>query len=244
MASPAFLEVRSLGVRASSRWIVQDVSFEARVGEVTAVIGPNGAGKTTLLETLVGLRPANAGTIRADARLLAGFGDFAKTFAFLPDAGALPPEAGVRTLVEYATTRSARPLGLERLREGLAIEPLLSKPVGILSRGEHQRVALFCTLVLGRRIAVLDEPFSAFDPLQLREVLATIREVARADTAVVASVHQLADAEQIADRILLLADGRTLAFGDPNALKAKAGRPEASLEEVFVTLLEETRRAS
>jgi ABC-type multidrug transport system ATPase subunit len=181
-----------------------------------------------------------AGSVQVNGRPLAAFADFARTFAFLPDAGLLPPEATVRTLVEHAERTSARPIAT--LREGLAIEPLLSKPVGILSRGEHQRVALFCTLVLGRSVVVLDEPFSAFDPLQLRNVLGVIREVA-ASTAVVASIHQLSDAERIADRILLLVEGKKLAFGDRASLESSAGH-SGSLDEIFVALLEGTRRAS
>jgi ABC-2 type transport system ATP-binding protein len=239
--TPATLEVRSLGVRAGARWILQDVGFEAHAGEVTAVIGPNGAGKTTLLESLVGLRRTSAGSVRVNGKPLLAFADFARTFAFLPDAGLLPPEATVRTLVEHAERMGSRPIAA--LRESLAIEPLLSKPVGILSRGEHQRVALFCTLVLGRSVVVLDEPFSTFDPLQLRNVFAVVREIAGAPTAVVASVHQLSDAERIADRILLLVDGKKLAFGDRASLAASAGH-SGSLDEIFVSLLEGTRRAS
>jgi ABC-2 type transport system ATP-binding protein len=238
------LEVRGLGVRVGSRWIVRDVSFQARPGELVAVIGPNGAGKTTLLETMVGLRPANAGTVRVGQRTLDRFGDFARTFSFLPDAGMLPPEATVRTLIEHACSLAPRHVETPSLREGLTLEPLLTKPVGILSRGEHQRVALFCALALGRAIAVLDEPFSAFDPLQLRKVLATVRNRIGSTTTVVASIHQLADAERLADRILILADGKMVAFGDLASLRDRVGSPEASLEDVFVLLLEEASLAS
>jgi ABC-2 type transport system ATP-binding protein len=242
-AEPA-LEVRELGVRVGSRWIVRDVSFEAKPGELVAVIGPNGAGKTTLLETMVGLRPASAGMVRFGQRTLDGFADFARHFSFLPDAGVLPPEATVRTLIDHASSRAPREVETRSLREGLALEPLLAKPVGILSRGEHQRVALFCSLALGRAVAVLDEPFSAFDPLQLRQVLATVRDRIGSTTTVVASIHQLADAERVADRILILADGKMVAFGDLASLRDRVGSPEASLEDVFALLLKEANLAS
>jgi ABC-2 type transport system ATP-binding protein len=238
------LEVRGLGARVGSRWIVRDVTFEARRGELVAVIGPNGAGKTTLLETIVGLRPPSAGTVRVQERDLGRFVEFARVFSFLPDAGTLPPEATVRTLIEHASARAARGVEVRMLMEGLTLAPLLAKPVGTLSRGEHQRVALFCTLALGRPLAVLDEPFSTFDPLQLRKVLSTVRDALRSATAAVASIHQLADAERIADRILILAEGRMVAFGDLASLRDRVRSPEASLEEVFVSLLEVANRAS
>jgi ABC-2 type transport system ATP-binding protein len=243
-AEPRALEVRGLGASVGSCSIVREVTFEARPGELVAVIGPNGAGKTTLLETIVGLRSANAGTIRVHERELKRFVEFARAFSFLPDAGTLPPEVTVRTLTEHATARASSDVDARRLMQGLTLEPLLAKPVGILSRGEHQRVALFCVLALGRAVAVLDEPFSTFDPLQLRKVLATVRAVIGSRTAVIASIHQLADAERVADRILILAEGEMVAFGDLAALRERVGRPEASLEDVFVSLLEGANLAS
>jgi ABC-2 type transport system ATP-binding protein len=220
------------------------VSFEARPGELVAVIGPNGAGKTTLLEAIVGLRPMGAGTVRVHRRELGRFVEFARAFSFLPDAGTLPPEATVGTLIEHASAHAPRAFETRALRQGLTLEPLLAHPVGILSRGEHQRVALFCALALGRAVAVLDEPFSTFDPLQLRKVLATVRDAIGSTTAVVASIHQLADAERVADRILILAEGRMVAFGDLRSLRERTGHTEASLENVFVSLLEEANLAS
>jgi ABC-2 type transport system ATP-binding protein len=243
-SSPTLVEVTSLAARVGSRWIVRDVSFQARAGEVTAVIGPNGAGKTTLLEVMTGLRQADAGEVRVDGRPLRRFTDYARVFSFLPDAGVLPPEATVRTLVDHANRLASHRLPLDRLRAGLTVDPLLSKAAATLSRGEHQRVALYCTLALGRPVVVLDEPFAAFDPWQLRSVLAVVREVAGASTAIVASIHQLTDADKIADRILLLAEGKPLAFGDLTELRARAGSSSASLEDVFISLLSRTAHAT
>jgi ABC-2 type transport system ATP-binding protein len=241
--APPALEVRALGVRIGRRWILRDLSFDARPGELVAVIGPNGAGKTTLLESLAGLRPIDAGTVRVHGRDLDRFADFAKFFSFLPDAGILPTEVTVRTLIDRASSFASHD-GVSVLRDGLTIEPLLSKPVGTLSRGEQQRVALFCTLALQRTLTVLDEPFSTFDPLQLRKILATVRRVMGSARTVVASIHQLVDAASVADRILILSEGRAIAFGDLASLRARVRREEASLEDVFVSLLEEASRAS
>jgi ABC-2 type transport system ATP-binding protein len=227
-----------------NRTIVEGVTFQAHAGEITAVIGPNGAGKTTLLEAMTGLRRQDTGEVRVSGRRLDRFADYARSFAFLPDAGVLPPEATVRTLVEHASSLGAGGTSIGRLRAGLALEPFLTKTVGVLSRGEHQRVALFCTLALGRPIVVLDEPFAAFDPLQLRQVLGVVREVANASVAVIASIHQLADADKVADRILLLANGRAVAFGAPASLRAQAGGASTSLEDVFISLLSRDRDAS
>jgi len=91
---------------------------------------------------------------------------------------------------------------------------------------------------------VLDEPFGAFDPLQLEKVQRAVRCVTRAGAAVLASIHQLSDAEQMADRVLLLAEGRALAFGTLVELRAEAGHAQMTLRDVFLTLLARRSRAA
>jgi ABC-2 type transport system ATP-binding protein len=238
------LVVEGLSVHVGRRAIVEQVSFTAHAGEVTAVIGPNGAGKTSLIEAITGVRPASAGSVRIAGGTLASFADCARAFAYLPDQGELAAEVSVRTLVAHALGNATGLVDSEQLRRLLSVESLLDMGAGVLSRGERQRLLLFTTLVLGRPIVVLDEPFSTFDPLQLRDVHRAIRTVAASGAAVLASIHQLADAEKIADRVLLLADGRSIASGTLASLKAEAGDPDLSLEDIFVTLLGRSSRVA
>ncbi|HEX3593976.1 MAG TPA: ABC transporter ATP-binding protein [Polyangiaceae bacterium] len=197
------LEVRDVTVRAGSRALLEGVSFAAEAGEIVGVIGPNGAGKTTLLEALVGLRRTGSAVVTFRGERLSSFHDRARTFAFLPDAAELAFELDVRALVTHALRFRPRPAELvDELRDALRIADLLEAPAGVLSRGERQRVALFCALAVDRPVVVLDEPFNAFDPLQLREVLGAVRRVSEAGAAVVATVHQLRDAQKIATLIV------------------------------------------
>jgi len=235
------LAVERLEVRAGARRIVKQVSFTARPGEVTAVIGPNGAGKTSLLEAIAGLRTTESGTVSVGGQACASFRDRARSFAYLPDRSELAAEASVATLVAHALRYATADIEVAELRRWFAIEALLDRGAGVLSRGEQQRVLLFSALVLGRPIVLLDEPFSAFDPLQLRDVHRAVRSIAAGGATVVASIHQLTEAEKVADRVLLLAEGEAIAFGTIAELKAEAGNGELPLEEVFVALL--ARRA-
>jgi len=237
MSERGALRVRSLSVSVRARRLLNDVSFEAAPGEVLCVVGPNGAGKSTLLNALVGLSLPSEGSITLN-RLLSQFADFAAVFAFLPDGGELPAEATVQTLTEHALAgaRRADPL-VAKLQTALAINALLKQPAGTLSRGERQRVQLFCTLVQDKPVVVLDEPFGTFDPLQLRNVLEAVNEVAASGAIVVAAVHQLADAEKVADRILILDGGRCLAFGPLASLREESGLEGATLEAIFLALL-------
>ena len=232
------LTVRDITVRAGSRILVDGASLEVAAEEVVAIIGPNGAGKTTLLEAMLGLRRADAGNVLLDGAPLATFAARARAFAYLPDAAELPPELGVREVTEHALAHRARPRELvDLLRERLDVSTLLDSPCGVLSRGEKQRVALFVALAVQRPVVVLDEPFNAFDPLQLRDVLAAVKLVADSGARLLATVHQLGDAEKVANRFLLLAEGRRVAWGDLESLRAEAKRPGGSLEDVFVALL-------
>jgi ABC-2 type transport system ATP-binding protein len=233
----ARLAAIDLTVRSARRVLLDRVGFEAAASKVTVVLGPNGAGKTTLLEAVLGVRE-RSGVVKVDGRELRGFSEACRAFAFLPDALELPPEADVRTVVDHAASLRARdPALVVELRRLLRTDPLLASPIGTLSRGEKQRVALLATLVLDRPVVLLDEPFGAFDPLALRDVLAAVRLVAEEGAAIVATVHQLADAQRVGDVFLLLAEGRSVAFGDLRSLRARAGAPDGSLEDVFVALL-------
>jgi len=238
------LYAERITIRAGRRRIVEEVSFRARPAEVTAVIGPNGAGKTSLLEAIVGLRPAESGAVYVDGRQLGSFRDHARMFAYLPDQGEVATELTGRTLVRHALACATGKAPVAELRQLLEIEPLLDRGAAVLSRGERQRLLLFCTLVLGRRFVVLDEPFSAFDPLQLEKVQLALACSTRAGATILASIHQLADAEQMARRVLLLAEGRALAFGTLAELQAEASAPHATLREVFLALLARRPRAA
>lgn len=232
------VEARGVTLTRGGQRVLDGVSFDVRAGEVVAVIGPNGAGKTTLLECLVGLRRPDFGDVRSEGLGLRSLPDFARTFSYMPDDAPPPPEVDVATLVAHARRFGATtPARAEELIDRLALGPLLEARAGELSRGERRRVSLFCALAAERPALVLDEPFGAFDPLQLLDVLAVVRAHAGAGRAVIASVHQMADAEKIADRFLLLRGGGVVAFGARSELARLAGRSGGTLEELFLALL-------
>jgi ABC-type multidrug transport system ATPase subunit len=240
----SLLDVVGSTVRAGRRLLVRDVGFDARAGEVVAIVGANGAGKTTLLEAIVGLRPAT-GEVRVGGRPIRRFADAARAFSFLPDAAPLPAEVRVATLIEHALSVRPRPREIvDALLDALELGVLLGAPAAVLSRGERQRVGLFAALAVERPIVVLDEPLAPFDPLKLRRVLGALRLVASAGSAIVASVHQLADAEKLAARFLVLADRVSLGFGGLDSLRVAAGLATGTLEDVFLALLDRGRDAA
>jgi ABC-2 type transport system ATP-binding protein len=227
-STPA-LAVRELGVVAGRRSILASVSFSVASGEVLVVLGPNGSGKTTLLEAIAGLRPGSSGVVEAAGSVLRTFGDRCRCIAYMPDDEQLPDE-----------TTLASALGLHHddpMVSTFGLQPLLGARATEVSRGETKRARLCATLALGRPVLLLDEPFAAFDPRQLREVLPRFRDALRSSAAIV-TVHQMRTAELVADRLLLLADGRVVANGTLDELRGAAGLSDAALDDVFMQLLE------
>ena len=231
---PSAIDVERLCVSRNGRRVLDGVSFAAHAGEIVAVVGPNGAGKTTLLEAMVGLVPSTTTRLVARGAAIRSFADRAQTFAYMPDEARLPEETSVRTLLAAVSNASAAATDFARR---LGAGALLDRRGGELSRGEAKRVSLAATLALVRPVVVLDEPFGAFDPVQLDDVLGVVRDCARLGAAVVVTVHQMSTAERIADRIVLLAEGRSVATGSLEELRALAGAPSAPFEDVFRRLL-------
>jgi ABC-2 type transport system ATP-binding protein len=162
--------------------------------------------------------------VRWDGRELASLRERARVLAYMPDELVLPDEMPI-----------ALALGVERA--GLDVGPLLAARGGELSRGEAKRVQLAAALATDRPLLLLDEPFGAFDPRQLRAIVPEVREAAR-DRALLVTVHQMRTAERVADRIVLLAGGRVIADGSVAELRARTSLPDAPFDDVFLALLE------
>jgi iron complex transport system ATP-binding protein len=228
------LSVRNLEVIAGNRRVLRNISFDVAPGEVVAVLGPNGSGKTTLLEAIAGLRPSTGRV--SIGRPLRTFAERAKKLAYMPDADVLPEEA----TLGIALGLSSR----DPIVSTFDLRPLLSARATEVSRGESKRAELGAALKLARAVALLDEPFAAFDPRQLRALIPLFRDAVKR-TAVLVSAHQMRTAELVADQLLLLSEGRAIAFGTLSELRARAELDHsAPLDEVFLRLLDEDDRAS
>jgi ABC-2 type transport system ATP-binding protein len=239
------LTVDGLCVRRGNRTVLHDVSFALEAGEIVTVIGANGAGKSSLLEAVLGFLPAEAGRIRHHGVEIGSLPKRAQVFSYMPDEAEPPAEVSVQTLLEHAVRYGRAPNATaEDLKQRLGLSALMGARAEELSRGEKRRVSLFGALCSNRPVLVLDEPLGAFDPLQLLDVLAVLNDRARAGAALLISVHQMSDAEKIASRVLLLHEGRVLAFASLAHLRSRMDRPQASLEEIFLILLREAHAPS
>jgi ABC-type multidrug transport system ATPase subunit len=212
-----------------------DVSFGVWRGEILGLIGPNGSGKTTLLESVAGLLPVNAGSVLWQRSSLPQHRRREVIF-YLPDG--LRPWDGqhvVRVLEFFASAFGQQAAGLDEVTRSVGLEQVLSKRVYALSKGYAHRLMLALALLTPHPVLLMDEPFDGFDIRQTREIMALIRRVAARGRTFTLAIHQLADAERVCDRFILLADGRVCGVGSLDDLRARIGQT-AGLEDIFLAL--------
>lgn len=211
------------------RRVVDDFSFELRPGEVVGLLGPNGAGKTTCFYMVVGLVPADKGTIRMDGIDLSRLPMAARARAGL---GYLPQEPSIfrRLSVEdnllavlelrKDLNRPARRQEADSLMGELQITHLRDQPGISLSGGERRRVEIARALAGKPSYMLLDEPFAGVDPITVGEIQRLVRLLKARGLGVLITDHNVRETLGICDRAYVLAHGSVLAAGDPESLLA------------------------
>ena len=200
---------------------VDDLGLEIRPGETVALLGPNGAGKTTAVELMLGLRRPDAGRVRIFGGSPVDAIASGRVGAMLQE-GDLPPGAKVGELVDLVRGLYPRPLPLaDALRLG-DVEEIADRRVERLSGGQRQRVRLAIALAGGPELLVLDEPTAAMDVAARRSFWSAAGEYVSDGRSLVFATHRLEEADEVADRIVVMASGRLVADGSPDAVKATA----------------------
>jgi ABC-2 type transport system ATP-binding protein len=224
---------------------VADVSVSIREGEVLALIGPNGSGKTTLFECIAGLLPYESGTISMDGAALTPRERASRIF-YLPDGIAPWPAQTVRWVLDFTlgffgppAAKAASAARRDEVVRQLDLGPLLSSPIGTLSKGQRKRALLAVGMLTPHPVLLADEPFAGLDLRQTREVGAALRAHAATGRTLFLSIHQINDAARVCDRFVLLSAGRVRGEGTLQELAAHAApsTPSSpSLEEIFLAL--------
>ena len=220
---------------------VRDLSLAVAAGEFFALLGPNAAGKTTTIKILCGLMSATSGTARIcghdvqthplDARQYLAY---VPDFPFLYDK--LTPVEFLRFTGKVFRMESDRiEEELRKLVTRFHLETHAGKAIDTLSHGTRQRVAIAAALIHDPRVIVIDEPMVGLDPQHARAVKDVLKERVDAGATVLLSTHQLSMAEELADRIGIMHEGRLVAVGNRNQLADQAGR-SGPLESVFLEL--------
>lgn len=215
------VEVNDLVVRYGDLTAVDGISFTARAGQVLAVLGPNGAGKTSTVETLEGYRRPTSGTVRVCG--LDPVGDHRKLvgrIGVMLQVGGIPNQMRVGEAVRLYASYYPDPLDPAGLIDRVGLTERTRTTWRQLSGGEQQRLSLALALVGRPRVAFLDEPTAGIDPAGRVVVRDLVTSLAADGVCVVLTTHDLADAQRIADHIVIVDHGRILASGTPDELTA------------------------
>ncbi|MBO3744554.1 ATP-binding cassette domain-containing protein [Streptosporangiaceae bacterium NEAU-GS5] len=218
--------------KSFGRPVLDGVSLAVRPGEVFGFVGANGAGKTTTMRIVMGVLTPDGGEVRWQGEPL----DFAarRTFGYLPEERGLYQKMRVAEQITYfgrlhGLTPQAAARATGALVERLGLAERANETVQALSLGNQQRVQLAVALVHDPAVLVLDEPFSGLDPLAVDALGEVLRERARGGVPVIFSSHQLELVERLCDSVGIIANGRIVAGGTVDELRA-GGR---TLTEIF-----------
>jgi ABC-2 type transport system ATP-binding protein len=246
--SPA-LRIRHL-VKVFTRPAVDGIDLTIARGEFYALLGPNGAGKTTTLRMVTGLVLPDQGTIEVfgiDA--IAEPRRAKQLIAWLPDEPLLYDKLTVAEYLEFIAglwgmdVRRAEHNAEELLRRLDLWEHRNERCEGF-SRGMKQKAALAGALLHEPRLLILDEPLTGLDATIAREVKDLLLERARGGCTIILTTHIMEVAERLVDRIGIIQRGRILAEGTLEELRSRAGRSNATLEELFLGLVSQPNVAS
>ena len=235
------IELKNIVKRFGDLVAVNDLSLTVQRGEFFAVLGPNAAGKTTTIKILTGLIKPTSGTAR-----IAGFDvqthplEVRQRLAYVPDFPFLydkltPLEfirfTGQMFRMEESLLRSKAEVLIKRFN----LEAYLRKPIEGLSHGTRQRVAIVSALLHEPEVFVIDEPMVGLDPHHSRVVKDVLKERSLEGTTVFLSTHQLSVAEEMADRIGIIHQGKLVAVGTRDELRQQSGAT-GPLERTFLAL--------
>ena len=223
---PDALEVAGLRKSYGSVQAVRDVGFTVRSAEIVALLGPNGAGKTTTLEILEGFRTRDGGVARV---LGLDPGDRSSARELRERTGLVLQDIAVEP---YLTVREtiARSAGYYRAPRRVAdviglvgLAGLERRKVRSLSGGQKRRLDLALGLIGDPELLYLDEPTTGFDPAARRDAWELVRELRADGTTILLTTHDMAEAQALADRVVVLSAGVVVAEGRPDELGARNG---------------------
>ncbi len=226
---------------------VQDLSFEVHRGEVLGLLGPNGAGKTTTLDMLTTLRPLDGG--RAT---VAGFDVATQPRQVRGVIGVAGQSAAVDEMLTarenlrlfgwlYRLNRSTLAHRVEEVVSQFGLTEFADRPASTYSGGERRRLDVAAALIADPPVVFLDEPTVGLDPRSRSTLWQTITDLAEQGTTIVLTTQYLEEADRLADRIVLIGQGRKLADGTPRELKTSLERDVLEVEVATETDLTTAR---
>lgn len=222
--------------------VITDITFDVNPGEICGLIGLNGAGKSTTIKTIIGQLTPFSGRVEVEKlSILENQRGYRQSIAVIPESPVLYEELTFREHIEFVA-RSYNQMNEETMAHAMELVEAfrLTKQLdwfpAYFSKGMKQKVLIVCALMLDVPVYVVDEPFLGLDPLGIRMLLQVLKEKKEKGAAILMSTHVLDTAEKYCDRFIVLHEGKVIAQGDIEGLRATSNIEENSLEEIYFAL--------
>ena len=217
------IEVKNLTKRFGQKTAVDNISFTVKKGEVLGFLGPNGAGKSTTMRMITGYLPPTEGQISVDGADVVNEPIAAKArIGYLPEAAPLYADMTVVSFLRFmAELRGKGEEDVDRALDTCFLEPVRNQNIDTLSKGYRHRTCLAQSILHDPDILILDEPTDGLDPNQKQEVRSLIKRMGEGKV-IIFSTHILEEVEAACTRAIIIDQGRVVADGTPDELKARA----------------------
>jgi ABC-2 type transport system ATP-binding protein len=226
------IAVRDLRKSYGAIEAVRGIDFEVRGGEVFGLLGPNGAGKTTTVEILEGYRRRDGGEVEVlGVDPTAARGEWRERIGVVLQSSAMYETLTVAEMLRLFAGYYREPRPIDEVVELVGLQEKRDERVRRLSGGQRRRLDLGLALVGDPELIFLDEPTTGFDPRARRRAWETIRGLRGLGKTILLTTHYLDEAEQLADRVAVLAQGRIVASGTPAELTGAVPATEIRYRE-------------
>ena len=222
--------------------VITDITFDVNPGEICGLIGLNGAGKSTTIKTIIGQLTPFSGRVEVEKlSILENQRGYRQSIAVIPESPVLYEELTFREHIEFVA-RSYNQMNEETMAHAMELVEAfrLTKQLdwfpAYFSKGMKQKVLIVCALMLDVPVYVVDEPFLGLDPLGIRTLLQVLKEKKEKGASILMSTHVLDTAEKYCDRFIVLHEGKVIAQGNIEGLRATSNIEETSLEEIYFAL--------
>lgn len=234
------VSIKDFSLTIGNKKIVKELSFDIQAGEVFALLGANGSGKTSTVRSLLGIYHATSGTLHIDGRPYTPAQ--AQLVGYLPEERGLYSRSKVLdTMIYFGELKGmyrgeAREFSLSYLQR-VGLEDKADTKIKKLSGGQQQKVQLGVAIIGNPKLLILDEPTKGLDPVNRKLLIDIVDELQQKGAAVIYITHLMEEVERLADRLIILKDGRARAYGSVASVK-KAFKSK-SIEDIFVSIYNE-----
>lgn len=229
--------------------VLKDVDFSVENGEIVGLIGLNGAGKSTTIKNVIGLLTPQKGEITIDGLTIKESPEaYRKQIGYIPETPSLYEELTLREHIEVTAMAYDIPSDVafqraEALLKTFRLDNKLEWFPANFSKGMKQKVMVLCAFLIEPSLYIIDEPFLGLDPLAINALLELMGQMRDEGAAILMSTHILATAEKYCNRFVVLHNGEVRAQGTMPELRREFQLPEASLDEIYISLTKDADQA-